>query len=241
MNWLDWLILAVVGLSAVQGLRRGLVLTLTRLISLVGAIVAALVLTRPVVTFLETRFGLVTSFSQAVAGWVRLPADFAATKVSELSAGQLVALLERSGLPEPYQEAVVAWIAETPGQVALSLDRFIHQGLALLLANAVAFLVLLVLARCVIGLFGRTLSGALHSLGAGSLDYLGGLALGAAQAALILGLLLGLSQPWLAAGAPQALQEAVTGSRLAGPLLEGFHLISPWLRQVGAAVWQRLN
>jgi uncharacterized membrane protein required for colicin V production len=241
VNWLDWAIVFVVGLGAVNGLRRGFVLTLTRLVSLVGALVAAFVLTKPAVAILETRFGFATSLSQTIARWVRLPADFAVTRVSELSAGQLGAMLERSGLPEQYQDAVVTWIAEAPGQAAVSLARFIHQGLALLLLNVITFVVLLGLARWVISLFGKGVASAVHHVGAGPLDHLGGLGLGAAQGLLFACIALGLLLPVLATGTLVGIQDAVGESRFAAPLLSGFYIVSPWLRQIGTTIWERIT
>jgi|GEM_PF-1415333 len=240
-NWLDWAIVAVVALAALGGLRRGLVLTLTNLVGFVGALVAAFVLTKPTAAFLEARFGFAASLAGVIARWVKLPADFAVTRVTELSSGQLGTMLERSGLPEQYKDAVVTWVADAPGTAAASLAEFIHQGLGMLLLNAITFLVLLGLARAVIGLFGKSLSSTVRYLGAGWVDHFGGLALGFVQGALICAILLGLALPLIAAGALAGLNDAVNESGLAPPLLSGFYMVTPWLRQIGLGIWERIR
>lgn len=240
LNWVDWLIVAIVGYTALCGLRRGLVLTLTRFVGQIGALVAAFVLTRPASALLETRFGLASRLAGFVARFVRLPEDFGQVFVDRLSSGQLWGLLDRSGLPVQYREAVVTWIADAPGAAAVSLTEFIHQGLGMLLLNVITFVGLLVLANWVVSLFGRGVSGTVRHMGADPLDRLGGLGLGGVQGALICAVVLGLGMPFLATSGFAAVGEAVDGSLLAAPLLNGFYVVSPWLRQIGAVIWERL-
>ncbi len=240
MNWVDWVIVVVILGTTMTGFRRGFVLTLTGLIAQIGSLVAAYFLTKPVASFLETRFGWASSLAGFLGKYIHLPADFSSTGVSNLSSGQLWSMLERSGLPEQYKDAVVTWIADSPGTAVVTLDRFIHQSLGMLLLNVLVFVGLLFIARWVITLFGKGVSEAVHTVGAGGLDRVGGLALGAAQGGLFVALILGLIMPFVATWSPAG-AAAVNASRLGTLFLSGFYVIVPWLRQIGQTVWERFK
>jgi uncharacterized membrane protein required for colicin V production len=240
MNWVDWGIVVIVAIATLSGLRRGMILTLTGLAAQIGSLIAAFVLTRPVSVFLETRFAWAARLATWLAGSIRLPADFATTKVSELTSGELWTMLEQSGLPEQYQDAIVTWIAESPGTSQATLAEFIHQSLGMLLLNVLVFVGLLILTRWLIRAFGRGVSDAAHTVGAGGIDRLGGMALGLLQGAVAVALILGLALPFLATWAP-AVVAAVNASLLSPWLIQGFHLVAPWLSQIGLTIWDRLR
>ncbi len=127
MNWLDWAIIAIVTVTAVVGARRGFVLTVMRLASQVGSFVGAFLLTRPVVGILEARFGLAARLADYIGRYIKLPPDFAQTVVTGLSSGELWSMLDRTGLPEQYKDAVMTWMAGSTDKAAVTLERFIHE------------------------------------------------------------------------------------------------------------------
>ncbi len=240
MNWVDWVIIVIILGTTVRGARRGFILTLTGLAAQVGSIVAAFILTRPLTSFLETRLGWASALASFLGRHIKLPAEFGSTGISNLSSGQLWSLLEQSGLPEQYKDAVVTWIADSPGGTAVTLQAFIHQSLGMLLLNALVFIALLILARWVITLFGRGVSEAVRTVGAGGLDRAGGFALGLAQGALLVALVLGLTLPFLATWSPAG-AAAINASWLGTLFINGFYMIAPWLSQVGQSVWDRFK
>jgi uncharacterized membrane protein required for colicin V production len=241
MNWLDWTMVAIVGLMALGGLRRGFIKSLVGLASQVGSLVAAFLLTRPVSIFLEERFHLAGQLGTILARHLRLPADFGRTTITNLNTGQLWAMLTESGLPEQYKDAVMTWVADSPAKANITLARFIQDSLGMLLLNAITFFALMMLVRLVIALLGYGVSGTVNALGAGPLDHLGGFALGAAQGAIICALILGLGMPLMGVDSASGVSAAVNASRFAPPLLEGFYQVTPWLRQIGQTVWERLR
>lgn len=240
MNWVDWVIVIVIAGTALTGLRRGFVLTLTRLVAQIVPLVAAFILTKPVAAFLETRFGWASSLAAFLGRYIKLPSDFSSTGVSNLSSGQLWSMLEKTGLPEQYKDAVVTWVAESPGGAQASLASFIQQSLGMLLLNVFVFIGLLLVGRWVITLFGKGVSEAVHTVGAGGLDRVGGLLLGTAQGGLYVAVFLGLCMPFLATWSPTG-AEAINSSRLGSVFLGSFYMIIPWLRQIGQSVWARLQ
>lgn len=241
MNRLDWAMAVIVALMAVGGLRRGLVRSVVGLASQIGALIAAYLLTRPVSLTLEERFGLAGRLGSMLGRYIHLPADFGRTTVTNLSTGQLWTMLSDSGLPEHYKDAVMAWVADSPAKASVTLARFIHESLGMLLLNALTFIGLVLVARLVIGLVGRGVSGTVHALGAGPLDRLGGLALGAGQGVILCALILGLGLPLLGLDATAGIAAAVNESRFAPLLLDAFYQVTPWLRQIGQTVWERMR
>ena len=240
MNWVDWVIVAIVAVATMSGLRRGFILTLTGLAAQIGSLVAAFVLTRPVSLFFETRFGWASRLAGWLAGSIRLPADFSTTRVTDLTSGELWTMLESSGLPEQYKDAIVTWIAEFSGSSQVTLAEFIHHSLGMLLLNVLVFIGLLVISRWLIRAFGRGVSDAAHTVGVGGLDRLAGLGIGFLQGSIVVALLLGLSLPFLATWSPIAVA-AVDESLIGHWFLGAFHLVAPWLGQVGQTIWDRLK
>ncbi|MDP2871286.1 MAG: CvpA family protein [Bacillota bacterium] len=239
MNWVDWVIAAVISLTAFGGLRRGFVKTIARLASQIGALVAAFVLTRPVSFWLEEQFGLAGQLGALLARYIQLPADFGRTTLTNLSSGQLWSMLDGSGLPEQFKDAVMTWVADSPAQANMTLARFIQDSLGMLVLSVLTFIGLMVITRILIGIVGQGVSGTVNAMGAGALDHLGGLAFGVAQGVLVCALVLGLGMPLLSVQAASGLADAVRQSRLAPPLLNAFYEIIPWLRQIGQSIWKR--
>jgi uncharacterized membrane protein required for colicin V production len=239
MNWVDWTIIAIIALMALSGLRRGLIKTVVGFAAQIGALIAAFVLTKPVSLWLELRFNAASRLADFLARYIQLPPDFAKTTVTNLSSGQLWAMLDSSGLPEQYKDAVMTWVADSPAGVSVTLSRFIQESLGMLLLNVLTFIALLTVSRIAIGLVGRAFSGTVHAVGAGALDHLGGLGLGAAQGVIVCALILGLGLPMLSMDSMSNIAGAVRVSRFAPPLLDAFYQITPWLRQAGQAIWER--
>lgn len=239
MNSVDGVIAVVIFLMAFAGLRRGFVKTLAGLASQIGALVAAFLLTRPVSFWLQERFGLAGQLGAVLARYIRLPADFGRTSLSSLSSGQLFSMLNSSGLPEQYKDAVMTWVADSPAQANITLARFIQDSLGMLLLNVLTFIGLMVITRIVISIVGQGISGTIHAMGVGALDHLGGFAFGVAQGVLMCALVLGLAMPLLTVEAASGIADAVRQSRLAPPLLDAFYQITPWLRQIGQSIWGR--
>jgi hypothetical protein len=66
------------------------------------------------------------------------------------------------------------------------------------------------------------------------------MALGLLQGAVAVALILGLALPFLATWAP-AVVAAVNASLLSPWFIQGFHLVAPWLSQIGLTIWDRLR
>ncbi|BDG61850.1 CvpA family protein [Caldinitratiruptor microaerophilus] len=70
LSGLDLILMAVLGLSAVQGLRRGFVAVVLGYAGYLGALVIAGRYSRVVAAWLQARFGVLSSLERAMAGWL---------------------------------------------------------------------------------------------------------------------------------------------------------------------------
>jgi len=241
MNWLDWVVAVIVALSAFSGARRGFVMTVVRFASTVGSLIGAFLFTRPVVALLDARFALAARLADLIGRYVKLPPDFAKTTVTGLSTGQLWTMLDQTGLPEQYKDAVMTWMTGSLAGAEISLERFIQETLGMLVLNVLTFVGLLILIRFLVHLIGRGFSETADSLGIGGVDRLAGLALGAAQGLLICALILGLGLPLLSVSSMAGVAAAVQSSKLAPRLVGAFYTVAPWLRQIGQSIWERFR
>lgn len=70
LSGLDLILLAVLGLSALQGLRRGFVAAVLGYAGYIGALVVAGRYSRVVAAWLQARFGVLSSLERVLAGWL---------------------------------------------------------------------------------------------------------------------------------------------------------------------------
>lgn len=241
MNWLDWAIIGVVAINALAGARRGLFRTVVRFLSHVGSLIGAFLLTRPVSALLDARFGLTAKLTDFIGRFISLPADFARTTVTGLSTGELWTMLDKTGLPEQYKDAVMTWMAGAAGNAAVTLERFIQESLGMLALSVLTFIGLMIAIQVAVHLVVTVIYGATDLSGNGGIDTLAGLALGAAQGVLIAALILGLGLPLLSMSSMGGVASALEASRLAPHLLGAFYTVAPWLRQIGQALWERFR
>lgn len=174
MNWLDWVLIGLVGWGALQGFRRGFLLLLAETAGALLALYLAARYDTQIVAWLEARFGLVGA-----------TANFVARRFAQLSpaaaAGAGVPLL-----PEWFAGAG----ATLPAQFATRLAELLWTGVAFL-AGAVAIGTAV---RVVAGLLSLVAEGA----ALGFPNRLAGAALGATRNALVLGAIVGVILPLLA-------------------------------------------
>ncbi len=234
MNWLDWLIVLLLGWSAFVGLRRGLVGMLVRAAGALGGLVLGVWYARPAAAWLDARLDLVarvTGFFQARLP-LATPALTAAPDAGRLD--QVVAAIRALGLPAGLADGLVGLARPLLGAAraagASTVAEMVAYVLAVAFATCLGFFFVYLLVRLAAGLLGRVLAGLLEASGIGAAaDRLGGLALGLLEGALGLVVALVLLSVLMAWPALGWLRVAVEGSRLAQGFLGLFTLLSPWL------------
>lgn len=203
MTWIDWVALAVLGLGALQGFRRGFLLLLAETGGAVLSLYLAARYHPAVVAWLDERFGLVRKTADLIAQ------RFALAAGAPLSAGAPApALLELAGVPpdlaRAFRPALGAAAAASPAGPAQLIGAAATR-LAELLWTGVAF----VIGAALVGLAVRWIAAAVSLALDGAIglpNRLAGAALGAARNALLLGAIAGIVVPIVAGpGAARAL------------------------------------
>lgn len=242
MNWIDTLILVILGLGALEGFRRGLWRSLLAIVSYLAALVVAVTYYQRFGEFLNAKFNLVPKIAGFLLYFLKLPAASYTDKLTTSPTDQIISAIQQLQLPAVYEELlrqqVVAMLAQ-PANLAASIAEAITQTLAVTIINGVSFLLLAGLVaqglQLVSGAVGLVLGG-----GAGGLDRFLGAGLGVVTRSITLTLILGLFGPFLSfmslgslAGKPAlaSFSEALSQSQLAPYFIDAFTKAMVFLHQ----------
>jgi len=233
LNWLDLLILAVVGLGVLSGLRLGFGRMCARLVSLLAAVAAAALAAAPLAAWSDGRWGLVTRLTPTISRYVQLPRALANL---DLATAPLAGLLDQLHLPNmvpSLMPVLERWlnegVAPALARGTTTVGAFIHDTMARMLLMAAVFFAVFLIVKWAIGL---AITAALAPLRVGGVDRLLGAAFGGAEKALFLGITLGVLSPWFGTPALGFMNTAVAGSRYARALIDTFLRYYPLLARV---------
>lgn len=224
--------LGVVGIGAVKGLARGMILTLFDTVGYMAAVAVATIFTRPAAATIDGIFHLESWVTQALSQIIPLPA--ASASPSGVPAADLVRQVGGLGLPQVYERVVLARLSSSASSPAggepLVLSGLIYDAIGNFLVTMLVFFVLFLLTKGILSLTG----GLFHRVfGAGVLSLFNraaGLVLGAVRSGIILAVLLGVLVPALSLPAFAFLNRAVAGSTYASLLVDSFYLLAPWFQ-----------
>ncbi len=216
MNWLDWLIIAIIVLSVLRGWRLGLVTSVARLAGILTGLVVAITYRHDLVEYLTTKWDLGEKMLPLVNGLLKFWSPAAGSAPLFVPPGGLTTTVPFN----PYQL----------DQIGGYLARTIAAGVL----EALSFLVLLLAVVWLINLAARLLTGITDACPLGLLNRLGGLLFGAAKGlvvvVIVLALMLPFQQPLSVPGAQP--ESAGTGGKAFGEskLLPYFN---PFLEAIG--------
>ena len=225
MTLVDAVILAFVLVGALRGYRRGIMMALVGLVSYLAAAVIASVYSPSLVTWINGR----AEVTRAVSDLLKEKLVFSGTVSQETDSLQALGSLS---LPDFFNRDIGAYLrdilAQTPANSGGVVDTICSQLATLLvsgLAFAAVFIISVVAIRLLTGIFSRWL----HGTVLGVLNRFGGMLLGAAVNVFLVGVVIGITVPWMAVGAGsgegvlRGISEAVSHSTLVPYFL---HLIS---------------
>lgn len=178
MNWLDWLIIAVLGLSALQGLRYGLVASVAKLAGILIGLGVAFTYYRPFAEYLSSQWNMEEKILPLVEGLLKyLPSIN--TVPPALSPGKLTSagMLTANNQLNPFGDY---------------LTKLFASGVL----DALSFLALLLVTVWVVNLAGRILTSIANITLMGPLNHLGGLVFGAVNGLLVVMIVLTLISPF---------------------------------------------
>ncbi|TYO96430.1 CvpA family protein [Desulfallas thermosapovorans] len=193
MNWLDWVLILVITLSALRGLSTGFFAGVARLLGLILGIAAAFTCYRRLAAYLDAQWG----WGDSIAGF-------------------LINHFSNSLLPDLAGKISMDGLQQTiPG----SLDSIAHQ-LALSVLEFISFVLILLAVAMVVKIIMQFFSGAVAHTFLSPLDHIGGLLLGLARGLVIVLLVALFLEPVLSTGVMAgyeqngAISRAVAGSLL---------------------------
>ncbi|RJQ27383.1 MAG: CvpA family protein [Peptococcaceae bacterium] len=178
MNWLDWTILLVVGFSTMQGLRFGLVASLTRLLGVVVGLVVAANYYWTLSSFLSNRLHLderiVPVVKEGIQKW--LPSKDIGP------AGSITSLTAVPVMPG--------------GSPVAGITDLVVQTITTGFLDVISFLVLFVAVTFLANAVGRMLTGVVNLSLLGPVNSLGGLVFGLVRGLVIVVIILALLTPF---------------------------------------------
>jgi len=232
VNSVDVAILCFLAIGLISGARRGFFGIVFSLASWVGALVLAFLWREPVAKVLDARFDLTPAVSRLFAQSLAIPGTASAPAEAVAEGGRpLGELLAGLPVPETLKPALIdkidAMISSGIAQGA-TLGELVLRSLAGIALNAIAFLLIFIAARLVLGVVARWLaSGLRHVVGSGP-NLLGGAAVGAAQNALLTAIALGLVTPLVAMGGFASAANALASSSLAPFFIQIYDSLNLW-------------
>jgi uncharacterized membrane protein required for colicin V production len=184
LNWLDWLIVAVLGFSAFQGFRCGLVSSVAKLAGLLVGFGVGITYNRDLAAYLNKQWGIEDKIMPVTEKFLRffLPVKEAAGPVysagGTVSPGGLaIAQPSPYSMLYPYGESLVSSFAAT-------------------VLNAICFLVLIMATVWIVNFAGHLLTRMAKASPLGPLNHIGGLIFGGVKGIIIVMILLALMSPF---------------------------------------------
>lgn len=202
MNLVDLLIILLLLLAVINGYRRGFIASL---VGIAGSLIGLFTAYRyyPHLTaWADERFGLKEIFSGYFNENLILPQAVSRFKLESLGLtkiGDLGAYLDKVELPEALRAQITLYLEKLQDTLALpasmSLGDIIHQFLATIILNALAFIIIWSCVAMLINVLATLLTKIMKGTVLGGANRLGGIALGLALRVFTLTILLGLLSP----------------------------------------------
>lgn len=175
MNWLDWIILLVIGFSALQGMYSGLLAGLTRLLGIVAGFVVAASYYRTLAGFLSDRLNLDTIIAPLIKEGIKklLPAGYISPggDITSLSVAPVI-----PGVPSP--------------------SDLISQTVAAGFLDVISFLALFLAVTSLASAIGHMLTGLANLSLLGPVNSIGGLVFGLVRGFVLVVIILALLAPF---------------------------------------------
>ena len=184
MNWLDWLIVAVLVFSAFQGLRRGFVSSVAKLAGLLLGFIVGITYNRDLAAYLNSQWGIEDKIMPVTEKILKFffPVKEAAGPVSNASATVSPAGLA-AAQPSPYS-------------VLFPYSESLVSSFTATILNAICFLALILATVWLVNLAGYLLTRIAKATPLGPLNHIGGLIFGGIRGVIILMILLALMSPF---------------------------------------------
>lgn len=153
MNIVDYIIIAILGISIIMGMYRGFISGVLSLISLLGALFIAYLTYPQLAEVLQNNEALIRTLVHYTDAGSRIKdIDLAMTPITGISQDTLGEILSRANLPEIFQQFVQSNIS---GQVfsaagSANISEYLNQTIIAVSLNIICFLICFLLAYIVL-------------------------------------------------------------------------------------------
>ncbi len=184
MNWLDWLIVAVLGFSAFQGFRSGLVSSVAKLAGLLVGFGVGITYNRDLAAYLNKQWGVEDKITPVAEKVLRFffPAKEAAGSVYN-AGGTVSPVSQAAAQPSPYS-------------MLYPYGESLVSSFTATILNAICFLALVVITVWIVNFAGHLLTRLAKASPLGALNHIGGLIFGGVKGIIIVMILLALMSPF---------------------------------------------
>ncbi|SMP58459.1 CvpA family protein [Anoxynatronum buryatiense] len=229
-NWVDGVMLALMGFNLIRGYQRGLVLTLTSLASYVAGWLAALTYSEQVAVYVQATPSLYNPLFRWVYDFLEKRSDFSqATHLAEETLVEKWLTLPIPGMAREWlhQTDALADMQAVEGLVQQTEAWFLHQAataITQMVVSLIAFVLVFLVVKHGVYLLGLLLHGLFQLPVLSAFNRFTGLLAGLVRGVILIWLLTLLITPWVAASPQGMLAEGLRQSQL----LEQF----PWISVV---------
>lgn len=204
MNLADLVIIVTVVWGAWFGCRKGLIISLSKLVGYILGLIAAVAFYKPLANLLGSVMGLDKIFSRIASVVMHLPANLRNVPIKSLSMTKVQQISGSINIPDAYQKYLHEMInqlgiASKRGDVSTIGDALNHMAGGVIL-QLVTFIILMFAVERAIAILSRILSKAMHYTPVGIVDQGGGLVLGAARSFVLIAITLLIIDPILPIG-----------------------------------------
>ena len=158
LNIVDYVILAIIGVSVIMGMYRGFVSGVLNLISLLGALLIAHLTYPQLAEVLQGNESLIRTLMYYTDAGSRITdVELAMTPVSNLSSDTLTSILQSANLPEVFQQFVRSNVSSQvfAGAGSSNISEYLNQTIIAVSLNIICFLLCFLLAYLVLTMLGN--------------------------------------------------------------------------------------
>ena len=199
MNLVDFLIILLLLLGVINGYRKGFFGTLVGIFSSICGLLAAYHYYPVLIQWADEKFGIVAILDGYFKEHLVLPQVVNQFKVDSLNLPRLNEVLNLVQLPPSLHAQLLSYIDKIQATLtlptSLGLGEVIHQFLATIITNAIAFVLIWFIVDMLINLIATALTRLTNGTVLGGINHLGGMAMGFVLTIFTLTILIGLISP----------------------------------------------
>ncbi len=199
MNIVDLLIFIFLLVGIINGYRKGFFASLVGIVGSLIGLVVAYHNYASLTQWVNKQYGVIEILGGYFNKHLVLPQTVSQFRLDNISLPNLAAYLEKVDLPDSFHAQILVYLEKLQATLALpvstGLGDIIHQFLATIIVNGIAFILIWFVVNMLINFIALTLTRLAKGTLLGGINHVGGMALGLVLTVLTLTILIGLISP----------------------------------------------